>query len=165
MTTTIDFPTVDYDEHESAPLPLEPAVLPIHHRAKHAMRRPDNWRQLFRFLCVGTTGYIVNLAIFAACVHVLKIDYRLASVFAFLGGCANNFWWNRHWTFDASHHHAAKQGLRFFLVSLLVFGFAYGILVGLVQTTGMDKVLAQAIANVAATPLSFVVQKLWSFKA
>jgi putative flippase GtrA len=169
MTTTVDFPTVDFpdavDDESTPPVMAAAVAAPFHHRARHAIRRPDNWRQLFRFLCVGTTGYMVNLAVFAASVHVLSIDYKIASVIAFVFGCANNFWWNRHWTFDASHHHPAKQGMRFLLVSLLVFGFAYVILVGLVHTTGMDKVLAQAIANVAATPLSFVAQKLWSFQA
>jgi putative flippase GtrA len=136
-----------------------------HLRFLHGARKPHNWKQLVRFLCVGASGYTVNLAAFAICVHVLKIDYRIASVVAFLFGCANNFWWNRHWTFEARHQHAGHQGLRFFLVSLLVFGLAYGILVALVSTTGMEKVLAQAIANIAATPLSFLAQKLWSFRA
>jgi dolichol-phosphate mannosyltransferase len=97
-------------------------------------------------------------------VHVLGIDYRVAAVIAFLAGCTNNFWWNRHWTFDARHEHPAHQGVRFFLVSLLVFGFAYAILVALVSA-GVEKVLAQAIANICATPLSFLAQKLWSFRA
>ena len=97
--------------------------------------------------------------------HIAGIDYRVSAVFAFLAGCANNFWWNRHWTFDARHEHPGFQAVRFFLVSLLVFGFAYAVLVALVSLTGMEKVLAQALANIAATPLSFVAQKLWSFRA
>ena len=134
-------------------------------RCIDGVRKPHNWKQLVRFLCVGTSGYVVNLATFAICVHVLKIDYRVSAVIAFLVGCANNFWWNRHWTFDARHEHPGLQAVRFFLVSLLVFGFAYAVLVALVSGFGMEKVLAQALANIAATPLSFVAQKLWSFRA
>jgi putative flippase GtrA len=129
------------------------------------VRKPHNWKQLIRFLCVGSSGYIVNLATFAFCIHALKIDYHVSAVIAFLTGCANNFWWNRHWTFNARHEHAGFQAMRFFLVSLLVFGFAYAVLVALVSVLGMDKVLAQALANIAATPLSFLLQKLWSFRA
>ncbi len=134
-------------------------------RCIDGVRKPHNWKQLVRFLCVGTSGYVVNLTTFAICVHVLKIDYRVSAVIAFLVGCANNFWWNRHWTFDARHEHPGLQAVRFFLVSLLVFGFAYAVLVVLVSGFGMEKVLAQALANIAATPLSFVAQKLWSFRA
>ena len=140
-------------------------VQSTHLRFRHGVRKPHNWKQLVRFLCVGTSGYIVNLTTFAICVHALKIDYHVGAVIAFLAGCANNFWWNRHWTFSALHDHPVYQGVRFFFVSLLVFGFAYAVLVALVSITGMEKVLAQAIANVAATPMSFLAQKLWSFRA
>ncbi len=159
MTSTLEFPAIGADGG------IRHHVRTTQARLRRGLRHVENWKQLLRFLCVGASGYAVNLTVFAACVHLIGIDYRLASVVAFLFGCANNFWWNRHWTFDAAHHHPAEQGLRFFLVSLLVFGFAYAVLVILVSTTGMEKVLAQAIANAAATPLSFIAQKLWSFKA
>jgi putative flippase GtrA len=140
-------------------------ALPFRHRVRHGMRRTHNWVQLIRFAAVGASGYVVNLAVFAVCVHVLKIDYRVASVVAFLVSVANNFILNRHWTFDAKHAHPVDQGARFFAVSLLAFGFTYIVLVALVDGAGMPKVAAQAIAIVAGTPLSFLGQKLWSFKA
>jgi putative flippase GtrA len=140
-------------------------ALPLHHRVRLGVTRPKNWLQLVRFAAVGATGYVVNLGVFAACVHVLGIDYHLAAVIAFVVSVVNNFWWNRHWTFDARHDHAGRQGARFFAVSLVAFGFQYLVLVLLVSDAGMTKVLAQAIAIAAATPLSFIGQKLWSFKA
>jgi dolichol-phosphate mannosyltransferase len=57
------------------------------------------------------------------------------------------------------------QGLRFFAVSIVAFGFTYAVLVALVSGTGMEKVIAQALAIAAGTPLSFIGQKLWSFRA
>ena len=121
--------------------------------------------QLIRFAAVGASGYVVNLIVFAVCVHGLGIDYKVAAVLAFIVSVINNFWLNRHWTFDAKQEHPIKQGLRFFAVSLVAFGFAYAILVSLVDGAGMAKLIAQAISIVAATPLSFVGQKLWSFRA
>ena len=40
----------------------------------------------------------------------------------------------------------------------------YVILVGLVNSTGMEKVLAQAIANICGIPINFLGQKFWSFR-
>jgi dolichol-phosphate mannosyltransferase len=139
--------------------------LPFRHRMRHGVRKPHNWLQLVRFATVGASGYVVNLLVFAACVHVVGIDYRLASVIAFVVSVVNNFWWNRHWTFGARHDRASHQAVRFFTVSLLAFGFTYLVLVGLVSGAGIAKVVAQAIAIIAGTPLSFLGQKLWSFKA
>jgi dolichol-phosphate mannosyltransferase len=133
-------------------------------RVRYGIRDTQNWLQLVRFGAVGLSGYVVNLAVFAACVHLLGVDYRLSAVVAFVVSVLNNFWWNRHWTFSAKEDHPAGQAVRFFTVSLIAFGFTYMVLVALVDA-GLMKVLAQAIAIAAGTPLSFVGQKLWSFRA
>jgi putative flippase GtrA len=139
-------------------------ALPLHRRVRHGLRHPANWFQLVRFALVGASGYVVNLAVFTAAVHVLDIDYKIAAVIAFLISVANNFWWNRHWTFDARDGHAGFQAARFLTVSVVAFLFSYGMLLLLVEQAGLPKVLAQAIAIVTATPLSFLGQKLWSFR-
>lgn len=139
--------------------------LPFRVRVRHGVRRTHNWLQLIRFATVGASGYVVNLAVFAACVHLLAIDYRISAVIAFVISVINNFWLNRHWTFAAKHDHPIFQAVRFFAVSLTAFGFTYVVLVTLVSGAGVSKVIAQAIAIVAGTPLSFLGQKLWSFKA
>ena len=156
LTTTIELPL-------SARVRL--GVRRHHARVRHGVRHPRNWLQLVRFAAVGASGYVVNLVVFATCVHVLAIDYRVASVVAFVVSVVNNFWWNRHWTFDAKQDHPMFQAMRFFAVSLIAFGFTYVMLVALVSGPGLSKVVAQAIAIAAGTPLSFLGQKLWSFRA
>lgn len=139
--------------------------LPFHHRVRIGIRKGENWLQLIRFGCVGASGYIVNLAVFALCVHVIRINYQLASPIAYFVATTNNFIWNRHFTFGHKREaHPAQQAWKFYAVSLVSFGANYLILVGLVTTTGMEKVLAQAIANALATPINFLGQKLWSFR-
>ena len=156
MTTTLELPRSTRVRHN---------VRRTHVRVKHGVKHPANWLQLIRFGAVGASGYVVNLAVFAACVHILGIDYRLASAVAFVFGVINNFWLNRHWTFDAKQDHPGRQAVKFFVVSLIAYGFSFVILTSLVDGAGLDKVVAQAIAVIAAMPLSFIGQKLWSFKA
>jgi putative flippase GtrA len=155
LTTTVPLPARTRVRHGVAPHVL---------RLRHGMRRTHNWVQLIRFAVVGATGYVVNLAVFAVCVHLLSIDYHLAAPIAFVISVLNNFWWNRHWTFAAKEAHPAGQAVRFFAVSLVTFGFTYVVLLVLVDA-GVMKVAAQAIAIAAGTPLSFIGQKLWSFRA
>jgi putative flippase GtrA len=138
-------------------------ALPIHRRVRHGLRHARNWLQLVRFAAVGASGYVVNLAVYTLAVHPLAVHYRVAAVLAFLVSVTNNFWWNRHWTFAARDGNAGFQAVRFFAVSGLAFLFGYGVLVLLVETAGLPKVPAQAIAIVAATPLSFLGHRLWSF--
>jgi len=141
-----------------------PVQLGLHVRVRHGLRRPHNWLQLVRFTCVGASGYAVNLAVFAACVHLLGIDYRLSAGIAFLVAVTNNFLLNRHWTFQARHGHAGFQAARFFAVSLAAFAFNLVFLLVLVDSFDVAKVPAQAVAIVIATPISFLGNKLWSFR-
>jgi putative flippase GtrA len=140
-----------------------PVELGLHVRVRHGLRRPHNWFQLVRFACVGASGYVVNLAVFATAVHAAGIDYRLAATVAFLVAVTNNFVWNRHWTFRAHDGHAGFQAARFFTVSVAAFLFNLLALQLLVGTAGLPEVPAQAIAIVLATPVSFAGNKLWSF--
>jgi putative flippase GtrA len=145
--------------------PVNAARLRLHVRVGRGVRRRNNWLQLVRFGAVGASGYVVNLVVFALCVHAIGIDYRASAVIAWVVSVLNNFWLNRHWTFGTKATHAFHQGVRFFLVSALAFGFTYVVLVALVSGAGVPKVPAQALAIAAGTPLNFVGQKLWSFKA
>jgi dolichol-phosphate mannosyltransferase len=129
------------------------------------MRRPANWLQLVRFGLVGGLGFIVNLAVYTLFVHGVGVDYRVASVLAWIVAVANNFVWNRHWTFDAREGVAHHQAMRFLLVSLVTEVISLALLTVLVEAGGLSKVAGQAIAVAAATPLSFLGNKLWSFKA
>jgi putative flippase GtrA len=160
MTSTLDRPAA---RPRSAAVSITETPTPFAARLRHGVRKPHNWVQLVRFGAVGASGYVVNLAVFAFSVHVLGIDYRVSAVVAWIVSVTNNFWWNRHWTFGAKEAHPLQQAIRFFTVSLLVFGFSYGVLVGLVGS-GVTKDLAQAIAIAAGMPLNFLGQKLWSFK-
>jgi dolichol-phosphate mannosyltransferase len=140
------------------------AARPLHLKIRHGVKVRGNWLELIRFGVVGASGYVVNLAIFAFCVHALSVDYRIAAVIAFLTGVLNNFWWNRHWTFGASDGHAGFQAARFFTVSVGAFLVSFGILQALVSGAGMSEVPAQAIAIATAPPRNILGNKLWSFR-
>ncbi len=136
-----------------------------HIRLLHGMRRPANWLQLVRFGLVGAVGFIVNLVVYSLFVHSVGVDYRVAAVVAWLVAVLNNFVLNRHWTFDARGGQVHFQALRFVVVSLVAFGFSLLLLTLLVESAGMGKLPAQAVAVAASTPLNFLGNKLWSFRA
>ena len=114
------------------------------HRIHHGTRKPANWMQLLRFGLVGVSGYVVNLAAFAAAV-------------------INNFAWNRHWTFDAGDGHAGFQAARFFTVSVIGLGINLALLELFVTGAGLPELPAQALAVALTMPVNFVGNKLWTF--
>jgi putative flippase GtrA len=139
------------------------AALAARTRAGRALCRPQNWLQLVKFSLVGLSGYVLNLAVYTALVHLADFHYLGAAASSFLIAVTNNYTWNRVWTFRGDRGHIAYQGIRFLIVSVVALGANLLILYALVAS-GLDKVLGQAIAVVLVTPLNFVGNKLWSFR-
>jgi putative flippase GtrA len=136
----------------------------VHLRVRAGLRRPHNWVQLIKFCTVGGSGYVVNLCVFAVFVELLDAHHLIAATAAFAVAVLNNFWWNRHWTFRAGRAHAGFQAARFFTVSIAAFLLAAAILEVLVSVLGVQKLPAQAVSIIAATPLNFIGNKMWSFR-
>ena len=137
--------------------------LPFHHRVTIA--KGENWMQLIRFGVVGCSGYAVNTAVFAICLHLIGLDYKVALPIAYLAGVINNFIWNSRWTFTHDRvSHPAVQGFKFLVVSTVAFGCVYVLVVAGVHWTSLDKVVINMMANIVVIPVTFLGQKLWSFR-
>lgn len=140
-----------------------PAPKRMHHRAYHGIKQPHNWIQLIKFGAVGASGYVINLAVYELVRQGLGVNYLFAAVVAFCVAVLNNFYWNRHWTFDAKDGHAGFQSARFFVVSLIALGFNLILLKAFVAA-GVGELPAQALAVILVTPVNFIGNKLWSFR-
>ena len=117
--------------------------------------------QFLRFCAVGTSGYAVNLAVYAALLAG-GLHYLLAATIAFLVAAASNYAWNRTWTFRTSGAPLLGQGARALVVSALSLGANQVFLLALVSA-GATHLVGQAVAIILATPFSFAANKLWAF--
>jgi putative flippase GtrA len=118
--------------------------------------------QLLQFLVVGASGYVVNLVVYAL---LLGLGAHTAALISFVISAANNYWWNRHWTFADARGRFASQGLRFFVVSASALLVNQLWLLVFLDWFGWGKIVSQAIAIILVTPLNFIGNKLWSFRA
>ncbi len=138
-------------------------AVPLHRRVRLGLRVPANWLQLLRFAVVGGSGFVVNLAVFAAAHGLLGAGHAAAAVLAWVVAVSNNFVLNRAWTFRARAGRAAFQGTRFVAVSLAAFAVQLALL-ELLVAGGTPALGAQAVAIGLATPINFAGNKLWSFR-
>ena len=130
-------------------------------RAASALRRRDNWVQLAKFGVVGALGYAVNLGVYSL---LLGLGAHTAAAISFVIAAANNYWWNRHWTFVKTKGHFGYQGVRFFIVSGVAFAANQIWLFVFLDGFGLGKVVSQAISILLVMPLNFLGNKLWSFR-
>jgi len=119
--------------------------------------------QAGRFLAVGGGSYLFNLAVYALGLR-LGLHYLAAAVFAYACGYGLNFFLNRHWTFDVGAVSARGQFMRFTVVSLVALAIDLVLLRTFVEAAGMPRLPAQALAVAIVAPLSFLGNRLWSFR-
>lgn len=130
-------------------------------RWAQALRSPHNWIQLAKFGAVGASGYVINLAVYAA---LLGIGAHKAAVVSFAVSAGSNYWWNRHWTFAHQKGHFGLQGARFFAVAIAALAVNQVWLLVFLDWLHWGKIVSQAVAIVLVTPLNFLGNKLWSFR-
>ncbi len=133
----------------------------LENRAVQALRSPANWVQLAKFGVIGASGYVINLGVY---ILLLGFGAHVAAAISFVVAAANNYWWNRHWTFADSKGNFTYQGMRFFIVSLAALAVNQLWLLVFIDWLGWGKIVSQAIAIVLVTPLNFLGNKLWSFR-
>jgi putative flippase GtrA len=130
-----------------------------------ALRRPQHYRQLVQFGLVGSSGFVVNFAIYTICLKALELHYLAAACLAFCFAVASNFLLNRHWTFSATREsrHVAAHGVRFLIVSTCAL-IPNLVLLHLFVGAGSGKIAGQILAVCIVTPISFLGNKLWTFR-
>lgn len=127
------------------------------------LRRTASWLQLLSFCAVGASGYVVNLGVYAA-LRAAGVGFLAAAVGSFAVAVGNNYTLNRIITFRDQRATVAVQGARYVSVSL--FGLAANLLLlTALVWGGVGEIWAQATAIVLVTPVSFLGNKFWSFKA
>jgi putative flippase GtrA len=128
-----------------------------------AARRPASWWQLAKFGIVGGSGYLINLVVFALLAGAFDLHHIAAAVGAFVVAVSNNFFWNRHWTFEPGERPAHFQAARFFVISLASLAINLVVLELLISGDVVGELPAQAIAVAVAMPFNFLGNKLWTF--
>ena len=140
-----------------------PTLRPLQ-RYRTALRHPQNWFQLGRFVAVGASGFVINMIIFTILVHPLEVPYILAAVISNAIAIANNFFLHRLWTFKATNEQKRRQGLRFLAVCMVGFAINLIVLRFGVEAVGLSKVFAEVIAAGVAAPVTFVINRQWAFR-
>jgi len=119
--------------------------------------------QPIRFAMVGAGGYVVNLGVFAA-LYRLGGRYLAASLAAYFASNALMYVGNRYFTFGLMHDGFVAAYLRYVLVGGVVAAFTAALLAVLVEGTGVDPRLGQALSLLAIMPVAFFLIRRWTFQ-
>jgi putative flippase GtrA len=131
----------------------------------HVTEAPVGSRQqLLRYLVVGGCGYVLALVLYAGQLAV-GVPPFTAVPLAFVANGLFNFAVNRIWSFPSSGRTVQHELGRFGIIALASLVVNYGSMYLLYEVVGVAALPAQALAIIIATPVGFLGNKLWSFRA
>jgi putative flippase GtrA len=127
-----------------------------------ALQHPEV-RQFIRFAIVGLAQNGTNLTVYALLI-VAGVPFLLAAVIAALVALSLSFMLNRRWTFPGTDDRTTRRAIRFVAVWFGFVAVALPTLTLLVEVAHMPRVLSQAIIIFVGAPLSYLVQRFWTFR-
>lgn len=119
--------------------------------------------QLLRFNLVGAFNTGVTYLFYAGLV-TLGVHHMAALGAEYIVGIVISFTLNRRITFRAGGSGTLRRFTRMVWTYLVLLAINMGILWGLVDRMGRNKLISQLAALVVVTGLSFLVQKLYVFR-
>jgi putative flippase GtrA len=132
-------------------------------RGRDAARVPH---ELFRFLLVGSVGFIVDGAILLLLVDVGRMSPLWARVPSFMTAVTVTWWLHRNFTFEAARHTAPsiREWSLFVAANALGNGLNLGLYWLLIWRFDWAPVAALAFASVAAAAINYRVSAQWVFR-
>jgi putative flippase GtrA len=126
------------------------------------LNHPDV-QQFIRYAIVGVAQNGANLAVYAVLVAA-SVPFLLAAAIAAIVALTLSFVLNRRWTFPGTGDRTTGRALRFVAVWAAFVAVALPTLALLVDVAHMPRVLSQAIIIFVGAPLSYFIQRQWTFR-
>lgn len=138
--------------------------------------RPKEAERFFKFLVVGTVGFIVDFGTLTFLVEVMGLVPLHANTISFSAAVLSNFIWNRYWTYPDSRSKRKRiQLIQFGVVSVL--GLAINNLILLALIAPFDLLLgafptvppnrgyipAKIVATLVVLFWNFFVNRYWTY--
>ena len=122
------------------------------------------FRMLLKFMIVGLSGVVINMAVYLS-LMMIQVHYLAAAVLSFTVAVTNNFIWNLLWTFKGRAPGKSTQFKywSFLIISLVNLGVNLVLLKLLVESAGLNPTLGQFVAIGLVSLLNFVMNYTITF--
>ena len=140
----------------------------LRHLRRLYQHRYPTWTEFVQFGLVGSTGVLVDLAIYLVVQAVFSIDHKTARAYSFVGAASWNWALNRLITFTNRRKMSKRVQLpAFLLTSSLGFSVNWGsyvMMTGYVPFFNEHRILALLIGVVLGMGLNFMTAKIFVFR-
>jgi putative flippase GtrA len=115
-----------------------------------------------KYAVVGVANVAIDFLLYALLV-TLGVWYPIAKAVSLTVATANGYTWNRLWTFHAGPHQYPMLA-RYVTVQGVCYAGNLALLAVLIELLDRSEIVAQAISLPMIAALSFMLQRLWTFR-
>lgn len=119
-------------------------------------------RQFIKFSIVGFSNTTISVLAYYILIK-LGLNYTLSNILAYGIGMLNSYIFNKKWVFEAKNT-TKTMGLRFVVLSICSLATSSFLLYLFISVIYLNKVLAQLIVTVTILIISFIGNKIWTFR-
>jgi putative flippase GtrA len=119
--------------------------------------------EFVKFCIVGSTGTVIHLGILYVLTEVFHIWYIISATAGFCVAVANNFVWNKYWTFQNRAPEIPRQFVSYFVINVISLAINLSVLYVLTEYGGMWYMAAQVVAILVALSNNFLGNKKFTF--
>jgi dolichol-phosphate mannosyltransferase len=119
--------------------------------------------QFIKFCIVGSTGALIHLGLLYSLTEFFHIWYMVSAAVGFMVAVANNFVWNKYWTFNDKTPEIPRQFVSYTVVNSISLGINLSVLYILTEYIGMWYMIAQIIAILVALTNNYLGNKRFTF--
>jgi putative flippase GtrA len=121
-------------------------------------------KKLVRFLSVGGTCAVYNLAMLYYLTSILKFHYLFAFILVFITGNLIGFYLNKYYTFKTQRNLFWKELLKYYTVMTSNFILGFILMFVMVNILKIWYFSAMVILTAAGTVYNFWLHSKWSFQ-
>jgi len=119
---------------------------------------------IIKYGMVGIINTLITGIIMFALMNIFSISLRISNVVGYIAGFINSFILNKLWTFKGVKSSTLTQFLRFTGVFAVCFLLQHGLVLVLAEKLLIDKNISAIAGMVFYTGISYVFNKLFTFK-
>ncbi len=119
---------------------------------------------LVKYGLVGVLNTLVTGVVIFTLMNAFSVSLRIANIIGYVVGFINSFVLNRSWTFKGHKASTITQFLRFAGVFAVCFLLQHGLVILLAEKLLIDKNISTLIGMIFYTGISYVLNKLFTFK-
>ncbi len=119
---------------------------------------------IVKYGLVGVINTLITGIIMLTLMNVFSVSLRLSNIIGYIAGFINSFILNKTWTFKAGQSSTLQQFLKFSGVFAVCFLLQHGLVILLAENLLINKNISTLIGMVFYTGVSYIFNKLFTFK-